>query len=294
MAGRVTSVPVEARAAVNEVDGSCLRADTTQPGRGAIEFPDGTSIRYAFEFHFVGTNGTLSFRGERSGSAHGVGSFVTPRTPPDLAQKCAGEGVSEAPLDISLVTESPLVSGRRGGSAHAKAESRNGGSDRGESGHPDGGDRANTFSGSCTFSGAVVFKPPLTNEPQPVRQRVRAPGTCSGEFIDRRGRTHQLSDAPVVFSESSHGDNASCAAGTATGRGALRFRHGRIRFAFSETRTGSAALVSLTGAASGTAQGVANVSPSKDPVAIAQQCAGPGLKRVTVDGQLATTPSISG
>jgi hypothetical protein len=153
---------------------------------------------------------------------------------------------------------------------------------------------ARTFSGTCHFSGQVVFQPPLTATPQTIRQRVRLPGTCSGTLVDRRGRPHQLSDAPVTFVERSRGDNASCAGGTATGRGALRFQRGRIRFAFSETRTGGAAVASAQGARGGSAHGAASVSQSEDPVAIAQRCAGPGLERVTIDADFTTAPSISG
>jgi hypothetical protein len=91
-------------------DGSCLRADTVEPGHGAMEFADGTVIAYSLEFHYVGTDGVQTFQGERSGSAIGHGSFLTQRTPPDTTQKCAGEGVSEVPMDLSLTTQSPLVS----------------------------------------------------------------------------------------------------------------------------------------------------------------------------------------
>ena len=40
--------------------------------------------------------------------------------------------------------------------------------------------------------------------------------------------------------------------------------------------------------------GQANISPSADPVAIAQACAGAGLTEAPVDIQVSTTPSISG
>lgn len=110
----VSDAPVTVHQAADAVDGSCMHADTTEPGRGAITFADGTTIRYSFEFHFVLTDGTFTFRGQRSGSAHGTGTFFTQRTPPDLALQCAGEGVSEAPMDMSLTTDSPLVSKRRG------------------------------------------------------------------------------------------------------------------------------------------------------------------------------------
>ena len=108
---------------VADADGSCNRAQTIAPGRGGFRFADGTVIRYSFEFDFVGTEGTFDFQGERSGSAHGHGSFLTQRTPPDVALQCAGDGVSEAPLDISLTTDSPLVS-RSGAGASRKEDGR--------------------------------------------------------------------------------------------------------------------------------------------------------------------------
>ena len=153
---------------------------------------------------------------------------------------------------------------------------------------------ASTFTGSCQFSGSVAFRPPLTDRPQAVSQKVRAPGTCSGTLVDRRGRTHALSSAPVTFAESSRGDAVSCTAGTPTGSGTLRFRHATIRFAFSETRAGGAVFASATGRSSGSAHGLAMVSQSEDPVAIERACAGSGLAKVKVDGQLRTTPSLSG
>ena len=106
---QVSGAPVEMH---NEAtaDGSCLRADTIEPGHGAMEFADGTVIAYSLEFHYVGTDGVQTFQGERSGSALGHGSFLTQRTPPDTALKCAGEGAAEVPMDLSLTTQSPLES----------------------------------------------------------------------------------------------------------------------------------------------------------------------------------------
>jgi hypothetical protein len=107
----VSNAPVELHNEVRKVDGSCRYANTTQPGRGTISFADGTTIAHRFEFNWVLTDGVLRFYGERSGSARGHGSFLTQRTPlSEIGSQCAGEGVSEIPMDMSLVTESPLVS----------------------------------------------------------------------------------------------------------------------------------------------------------------------------------------
>jgi hypothetical protein len=111
----VSNAPVELQNEVHKVDGSCRYANTTQPGRGTITFADGTTIAHSFEFNWVLTDGVLRFYGARSGSAHGHGSFLTQRrSPSEIGAQCAGEGVSEVPMDMSLVTESPLVSKRRG------------------------------------------------------------------------------------------------------------------------------------------------------------------------------------
>jgi hypothetical protein len=110
----VSSAPVRMHHTARS-EGSCLRARTTAPGQGAITFADGTTIRYTIEFSSVLTEVEFAFYGKRSGSAAGHGTFLTERTPPDIGLQCAGEGAAEVPLDISLTTDSPLVSehGRR-------------------------------------------------------------------------------------------------------------------------------------------------------------------------------------
>jgi hypothetical protein len=109
----VSNAPVRLRHAVRGVDGSCRYANTTAPGRGTISFADGTIVAYSFEFNWVLTDGVLRFQGEHSGSARGHGSFLTQRRPPnEIGSQCAGDGVSQVPMDMSLVTDSPLVSKR--------------------------------------------------------------------------------------------------------------------------------------------------------------------------------------
>jgi hypothetical protein len=153
---------------------------------------------------------------------------------------------------------------------------------------------ANTFSGSCKASGPASFDPPLTNTPQPFTQRVRATGTCSGTFTGRDGRAHQLNDAPVSWQTTEYSPDASCSAETASGSGTITFQYGTIRFTISEADIGPFVAFTLRGAHGGSAAGEANISPSADPVAITQACAGAGLTEVPIDIQVATTPSISG
>lgn len=278
----VSNAPVVAHNSARDVNGSCVRADTTEPTSGWIRFGNGATVRFSSEFHFVGTNGTFTIHGQRSGSAHGTGSFLTTRTPPTVALECAGSGAPEAPLDISLVTDSPLVSGagpnRTGRHVRHRRKAR----------------RASSLKGNCELSGEVRFRPALRNTPGPVRQRVRAPGTCSGRLVDRHGRARRLSNARAVFAEVSHGDSASCGGGTATGHGYLRIRRSTIRFSFSETRAGGAALGTARGARSGSASGVATVSQSESPATIAAECAGSGMAHVKVDIRLTTTPRLAG
>ena len=154
--------------------------------------------------------------------------------------------------------------------------------------------RANSFSGQCDIAGEVSFDPALTNSPQWVSQQAQASGTCSGEFTDRKGRTHQLSASPMSFSESSEAPSASCAGGTATGRAILQFRFGKISAGFQELRAGGGALIRLTGDRGGSATAVVNVSTSENPIGSLLRCAGPGLDSVTIEAHAATTPSISG
>jgi hypothetical protein len=153
---------------------------------------------------------------------------------------------------------------------------------------------ASTFSGQCDLTGRVSFDPALTTQPQSVSQLAVADGTCSGEFVDRSGRTHQLSGSPMRFVETSEATNATCGGGTATGQATLRFAYGKIRAGFQEVRAGGAASILLSGARSGSAAGLATISNSEDPVGILQRCAGPGLDSVGIDAHASTTPSISG
>jgi hypothetical protein len=105
----LSNVPVTVRQSGPSY-GSCSQASTTAPGQGAITFADGTTIRYTLDFTSALTEVNFDFYGERSGFASGHGTFLTLRTPPDVALQCAGPGASQVPLDISLKTDTPLVS----------------------------------------------------------------------------------------------------------------------------------------------------------------------------------------
>ena len=202
---KVTDAPIKVSQSAH-ADASCLHASTTAPGHGTIAFRDGTTIRYTFTFTALLTEVDFKLRGARTGGGSGHGTFLTQRTPPDVPAQCAGEGISSAPMDVALSTDTPLVSGR-GKPRHTDRDD-----DRGVHG-------VATFSGSCDVSGVVRFNPGLNNTPRRVRQSVRLPGTCSGTLVDGGGWTHKLSDSPMTYSETAVADGASCASGTPTGSG---------------------------------------------------------------------------
>lgn len=151
-----------------------------------------------------------------------------------------------------------------------------------------------SFDGSCQFSGSVQFSPAMTNQPQPIAQSADAPGTCSGTFVDRRGRTYKVYGAPVTYRAESAGDAVSCAFGLASGNGTLSFRRGSIRFAMSEYRAGATPVIRLVGIAGGEAWMAVTPSQDSDPVAAVQACNGAGLESFELDAQMRTVGAISG
>jgi hypothetical protein len=150
------------------------------------------------------------------------------------------------------------------------------------------------FDGSCEFSGSVTFTPPMTSAPQPIAQHADAPGTCTGTFADRRGRTRQLDNTPATYRAESSGDAVSCAFGLASGSGALVFPGGQIAFAMNEYRGGATPLIRLTGKAGGEAWMPVTPSQSSDPVAAVQACNGAGLDHFDLDAHMQTMGAISG
>jgi hypothetical protein len=90
-------------------EGGCRSAKTVAPWVGSMRLAGGEVLRYTLDFTSQSTeiNGTIY--GERSGLAPLKASFLTDRTPPDVAARCAGEGVTEIPLDVRFATQTPLV-----------------------------------------------------------------------------------------------------------------------------------------------------------------------------------------
>ncbi|MFL5909183.1 MAG: hypothetical protein ACJ768_01220 [Gaiellaceae bacterium] len=111
----ISNMPVKLQHA-GQADASCMHAQTTGPGHGNIYFQNGVVIPYTFQFTDVLTEIAFSYNGQQSGSAHGHGSFATQRTSgTDVVNQCNGGGASQIPMDMTFMTESPLVSGRHGG-----------------------------------------------------------------------------------------------------------------------------------------------------------------------------------
>jgi hypothetical protein len=153
--------------------------------------------------------------------------------------------------------------------------------------------RAETFQGTCQFSGVLRQQPPLTNLPQPGTATARAAGTCSGTLTRANGRVRELDASPSRYVARAQGD-ISCGGGTAEGSGYIRVGGAKLRFLFSEVRGPGAAAVRLEGRDGGSAAGEARVSDDADPLEIAQKCAGQGLDSVPIDIDIATSPALSG
>jgi hypothetical protein len=151
-----------------------------------------------------------------------------------------------------------------------------------------------SFDGSCEFSGAVTFTPPMTSAPQPTAQHANAPGTCTGTFVDGYGGTHQLDGAAAAYRAESSGDSVSCLFGVASGTGTLTFPDGEIAFAMTEYRGGATPLIRLTGKSGGEAWMPVTPSQSSDPAAAVAACNGAGLERFDLDAHMQTMERMSG
>jgi hypothetical protein len=106
----VTNAPVRAFTG-GRSEGGCRSARTTTPGQGRLVFDSGELVRYTFDFTSNSTEIDGTAYGERSGTADLHASFATQRTnPTETSAQCGGAGVREAPMDLTLTTETPLVS----------------------------------------------------------------------------------------------------------------------------------------------------------------------------------------
>ena len=90
--------------------GSCVHAETIEPGHGSLTFADGTAVLYTFEFNWVVADGVMRFAGERSGTALGHGTFRDPGPPAEGSQCGTPTGITEIRTQITLSTQSPLES----------------------------------------------------------------------------------------------------------------------------------------------------------------------------------------
>jgi hypothetical protein len=110
---KVKNIPVAALQH-GRAEGSCAQARTTRPGLGELTFPRNKVLNYTLEFTYFFPETDFTWHGSKSGRARGTGTFRTNRTPPDTAAKCATPaGATKVPMDITLKTETPLVSRNR-------------------------------------------------------------------------------------------------------------------------------------------------------------------------------------
>src|SRR4051812_37009324 len=107
----VSNAPVRLRNS-GQAYAACTRAMTTAPWVGLLTFADGTRIGYTLDFTSVSTELTGTIYGDRSGYADARATFLTQRTSPDVTAQCAGDGVKETPMDLTVTTKAPIVSDR--------------------------------------------------------------------------------------------------------------------------------------------------------------------------------------
>ncbi len=142
------------------------------------------------------------------------------------------------------------------------------------------------------MSGVIRHQPAMTMQPAPTKVRGSFTGVCSGKLTDRRGRTRQVKEALARYEARGAGE-LSCLGGTAPGTGRLIFERGpQIGFRLTERRTPGLAVVTLRGAARGSAT-VRGTARSEDLAEINQRCNGSGLRLLRGDAHI-TSPGISG
>jgi hypothetical protein len=147
---------------------------------------------------------------------------------------------------------------------------------------------AERFDGVCEMAGTVRHEPPLTEQPAPTAIRGSFSGSCTGELTDRHGRTRQLDGAPASYEVQDAGGELSCLGGTATGTGRLSFGRGQtIEFSLTERRPApGVAVVTLMGAAGGSATVLGTVSPSENLIELNDRCNGAGLRVIRGDARI--------
>ena len=145
-----------------------------------------------------------------------------------------------------------------------------------------------SFDGVCEMSGTVRHDPPLTGVPSPTEIRGSFSGTCTGTLTDADGQAHQLDGAPAAYRVRDAGGALSCLGGTATGTGSLLFGRGQeIEFSLTERRPAPGiAVVTLEGAAGGTATVFGTISPGEDLMELNERCNGAGVRLIRGDARI--------
>lgn len=154
------------------------------------------------------------------------------------------------------------------------------------------GDGFNTFTGSCEFTGSVVFDPPIGLSEQRTSAEARAAGPCTGTWQRPSGKVWNLDGDRVRYRAQSTGTQ-SCGSAEAAGDGFLRYRHRKLRFLFFESRIGASASIRLEGRGGGLFTGTAEGDPAEADE-IAQACLTSGVSQAGFTLPGSTDPSISG
>ena len=108
----ITDAPVTSHQ-YGDAQGSCLQAETTKPGTGELTFPGGELLAYSLEFEYTFPETDFTWRGSRSGTASGTGTFRTDRTPPDTTARCVTPtGAVDVPMDVTIETDGVMASSK--------------------------------------------------------------------------------------------------------------------------------------------------------------------------------------
>lgn len=136
-----------------------------------------------------------------------------------------------------------------------------------------GGGQVNTFSGTCSYDGFIVFRKPMGVVPELNHLTFVTHGTCTG-VLD--GET--VIDEKVSFYNQSDG-LMSCTEGLQGGPGLMHIGGATIPFRFREVRFTTGSKFNMEGKAGGFLDGVG--STNDDSVVLTQKCLDNALKRVT-------------
>jgi hypothetical protein len=145
------------------------------------------------------------------------------------------------------------------------------------------------FAGSCALEGTVTFKPPATNDSQPLSSDFTGSGKCTGTLDGR-----DLKDAPVSVYQAGRAEGGCRSAKTvAPWIGTLRFESGEaLRYTLDFTTQSTEVSGTIYGERSGAAPGRGSFLTDRTGPDILERCAGEGVTTVPLDFSFATHTAL--